>query len=62
MIPIFVIVANITQTSAQISKVHLKDSGRIVVVDLEPSLAVSKKTKNDMPYWRSWQEVCIEVR
>jgi hypothetical protein len=48
----------------QISKVHLNDTGNIVIVNLEPSLVVSKtrNAKNDMPYWLSWQEICIEVR
>lgn len=47
--------------SFDISKVHLTDSGNIVVVDLEPCLEPAGKPKNNMPYWRSWQKICIEL-
>ncbi|KIM89775.1 hypothetical protein PILCRDRAFT_195871 [Piloderma croceum F 1598] len=54
-------VRNTDSATFDISKVHLNDSGRIVVVDLEPCLQAIMKSKNNMPYWRSWQEICIEV-
>jgi hypothetical protein len=49
------------ESAIQISKVHLTDSGKVLVVDLEPCAEMLKKSKNDMPYWRRWTEVCIEV-
>ncbi|KAF7369797.1 hypothetical protein MVEN_00312200 [Mycena venus] len=54
-------VGTTNSSSFDISKVHLNDSGNLVVVNLEPVLVVHKGTKDDMPYWRSWQEICIEL-
>ncbi|KAJ7630106.1 hypothetical protein DFH06DRAFT_1480186 [Mycena polygramma] len=47
-------------SSFDISKVHLNGSGNVVVVNLDPTLVV-KGAKDDMPYWRSWQEICIQL-
>lgn len=47
--------------SVQITKVHLNNSGNIVIVDLQPTLDEITQAKNDMPYWRNWQMVCLEV-
>jgi hypothetical protein len=47
--------------NSQISKIHLNDRGKLILVDLEPCLEENKKSKNDMLHWRSWQEICIEV-
>ncbi|KAF8192811.1 hypothetical protein K438DRAFT_1969932 [Mycena galopus ATCC 62051] len=46
---------------AQISKVHLNDSGNVVVVNLDPVLVANKGSNDDMPHWRSWQEISIEL-
>ncbi|KAJ7153460.1 hypothetical protein C8R43DRAFT_1002045 [Mycena crocata] len=54
-------VVNTDSCSFDISKVHLNDEGNLMIVNLEPSLATNKGSKNDMPYWRSWQEICIEL-
>ncbi|KAJ7353123.1 hypothetical protein DFH08DRAFT_855983 [Mycena albidolilacea] len=48
-------------SSFDISKIHLNGSGNIVVINLDPVLVVNKGSKDDMPYWRSWQEICIEL-
>ncbi|KAJ6492905.1 hypothetical protein C8R47DRAFT_425992 [Mycena vitilis] len=47
-------------SSFDISKVHLNGSGNLVVVNLDPTLVV-QGAKDDMPYWRSWQEICIQL-
>ncbi|KAJ7153462.1 hypothetical protein C8R43DRAFT_446718 [Mycena crocata] len=54
-------VVNTDSCSFDISKVHLNDEGNLMIVNFEPSLAANKGSKNDMPYWRSWQEICIEL-
>jgi len=54
-------VGNTDSSSFDISKVHLNDAGKLVVVDLEPCLRATRQSKNDMPYWKSWQDICIEV-
>lgn len=48
-------------SAIQISKVHLTDTRKVVVVDLEPCAKMHRESRNDMPYWRRWTEVCIEV-
>ncbi|KAJ6578790.1 hypothetical protein DFH09DRAFT_1148317 [Mycena vulgaris] len=54
-------VGNTNSSSFDISKIHLNDSGNVVIVNLEPSLKVNGQSKDDMPAWRSWQEICIEL-
>ncbi|KAJ6625985.1 hypothetical protein B0H10DRAFT_568297 [Mycena sp. CBHHK59/15] len=54
-------VGNTNSSSFDISKVHLNALGNFILVDLEPCLPTNKISKNDMPYWRNWQEICIEV-
>jgi hypothetical protein len=44
----------------QISKIHMDECGKIVVVNLEPVIQ-KPRPKDDMPHWRSWQQICIEV-
>ncbi|KAJ7092472.1 hypothetical protein B0H15DRAFT_175232 [Mycena belliarum] len=55
------IVGTTDSSPLNISNVHLNESGHVVVVDLEPKLVVNKQSKNDMPHWRGWQEICIEL-
>ncbi|KAF7373634.1 hypothetical protein MSAN_00573800 [Mycena sanguinolenta] len=55
------IVGTTDSSSFDISKVHLNDSGNIVVVNLDPILVVNKGSHDDMPYWQSWQIICIEL-
>ncbi|KAJ7756349.1 hypothetical protein B0H16DRAFT_1539642 [Mycena metata] len=54
-------VATTNSSSFDISKVHLNDSGNLIVVNLDPTLVVNKGSKDDMPYWRSWQQICVEL-
>ncbi|KAJ6625981.1 hypothetical protein B0H10DRAFT_568119 [Mycena sp. CBHHK59/15] len=54
-------VTNTKSSSFDISKVHLNARGNIVLVNLEPCRPTNQISKNDMPYWRSWQEICIEL-
>ncbi|KAJ7161062.1 hypothetical protein C8R46DRAFT_1106395 [Mycena filopes] len=54
-------VGTTNSSSFDISKVHLNDSGGLVVVNLDPTLVVDKGSKDDMPQWRSWQQICVEL-
>ncbi|KAK6993107.1 hypothetical protein R3P38DRAFT_117999 [Favolaschia claudopus] len=54
-------VGKTASSSFDISKVHLNDSGNLVVVNLDPVLDPSQASDDGMPYWRSWQEICIEL-
>ncbi|KAF7307884.1 hypothetical protein MKEN_01148900 [Mycena kentingensis (nom. inval.)] len=42
-----------------ISSVHLNDSGKVILVNLEP-MKVEKST-NNMPHWNRWQAISIEL-
>ncbi|KAK7055534.1 hypothetical protein R3P38DRAFT_2847666 [Favolaschia claudopus] len=54
-------VGTTASSSFDISKIHLNDSGNVVVVNLDPVLDASQASDDGMPYWRSWQEICIEL-